>query len=56
MPDPEPDFEAILKALAGAGVEFIVVGGVCAVLHGAPSSRSVSETREARCQLTTRLS
>jgi len=38
MPDPEPDFEAILKALGGAGVEFIVVGGVCAVLHGAPVS------------------
>ena len=38
MPDPEPDFEAILKALAGAKVGFIVVGGVCAVLHGAPIS------------------
>ena len=38
MPDPEPDFEAILKALSDADVEFIVVGGVCAVLHGAPVS------------------
>ncbi len=32
----EPNFEAILKALAGAKVEFIVVGGVCAVLQGVP--------------------
>lgn len=38
MRDPEPDFEAILTALAEAEVEFIVVGGVCAVLHGAPIS------------------
>ena len=38
MLDPEPDFEAILKALSDADVEFIVVGGVCAVLHGAPVS------------------
>jgi len=38
MPDPEPDFEAILRALAEAGVDFIVVGGVCGVLHGAPIS------------------
>jgi hypothetical protein len=38
MPDPEPDFEALLKALVEAEVEFIVVGGVCAVLHGAPVS------------------
>lgn len=38
MPETEPDFEAILEALADAGVEFIVVGGVCAVLHGAPVS------------------
>ena len=38
MPDPRPDFEAILKALTVAEVDFIVVGGVCAVLHGAPIS------------------
>ena len=38
MPDPEPDFEAILNALAAEAVDFIVVGGVCAVLHGAPVS------------------
>ncbi len=31
-----PDFERLLTALAKHGVEFIVVGGVCAVLHGAP--------------------
>ena len=34
--EPELDIEAILRALAGHGVDFIVVGGVCAVLHGAP--------------------
>jgi predicted nucleotidyltransferase len=28
------DFEAALRALAGAGVEFIVVGGVAATAHG----------------------
>jgi len=38
MPDPVPDFESILKALSDEGAEFIVVGGVCAVLHGAPVS------------------
>jgi predicted nucleotidyltransferase len=38
MPDPVPDFESILMALDSEGVEFIVVGGVCAVLHGAPVS------------------
>jgi len=38
MPDPTFDFKAILDALSEAGVEFIVVGGVCAVLHGAPVS------------------
>ncbi len=30
------DLEALLQALASAEVEFIVVGGVAAVLHGAP--------------------
>jgi predicted nucleotidyltransferase len=33
---PDPDFHAILRILADQKVEFIVVGGVCAVLHGAP--------------------
>lgn len=36
MPPPASDFEAILRALADAEVDFIVVGGVAAVLHGAP--------------------
>lgn len=38
MPDhPEhADLESLLDALADAGVEFIVVGGAAAVLHGAP--------------------
>ncbi|MCP4447454.1 MAG: hypothetical protein GY811_19250 [Myxococcales bacterium] len=30
------DLEALLESLAGAGLEFVVVGGVAAVLHGAP--------------------
>jgi hypothetical protein len=38
MPDSNPDFETVLKVLTGAEVDFIVVGGVCAVLHGAPIS------------------
>ena len=30
------DLEALLAALSAAGVEFIVVGGAAAVIHGAP--------------------
>jgi len=33
---PKPDFFAILEALAAHKVDFIVVGGVAAVLQGAP--------------------
>jgi hypothetical protein len=33
---PKPDFLALLQILAEHGVDFIVVGGVAAVLHGAP--------------------
>jgi hypothetical protein len=33
---PAADFESILRALSLRHVDFIVVGGVCAVLHGAP--------------------
>ncbi|MDD5542298.1 MAG: hypothetical protein PHX83_03920 [Acidobacteriia bacterium] len=36
MTKPKPDFLEILKTLARHHVDFIVVGGVCAVLHGAP--------------------
>ncbi|MFQ5965724.1 MAG: hypothetical protein ACE5KZ_15735 [Candidatus Scalinduaceae bacterium] len=36
MQNPIPDFLEILKTLADNKVDFIVVGGVCAVLHGAP--------------------
>lgn len=32
------DFSALLDSLAEAGVEHIVVGGVAAVIHGAPMS------------------
>ena len=34
MPAPTPDYLALIRALHHHGVEFIVVGGVCAVLHG----------------------
>ena len=34
MPDPTPDFLTILQVLTDHEVDFIVVGGVCAVLHG----------------------
>lgn len=36
MPKPIPDFQEILKILVSNEVDFIVVGGVCAVIHGAP--------------------
>jgi hypothetical protein len=36
MPKPIPDFLEILKILSKHNVDFIVVGGVCAVIHGAP--------------------
>ena len=36
MTKPIPDFLEILKVLSEHKVDFIVVGGVCAVLHGAP--------------------
>jgi len=35
MTDPSPDFEALFRILAQHRVDFIVVGGVCGVLHGA---------------------
>jgi len=38
MGSPKPDFWAILQTLSRHEVDFIVVGGVCAVLHGAPVS------------------
>jgi hypothetical protein len=36
MPKPISDFLEILKILSKHNVDFIVVGGVCAVIHGAP--------------------
>ena len=36
MPDTSPDFLATLRVLSEHQVDFIVIGGVCAVLHGAP--------------------
>jgi len=39
VPHPkEADLEALLQALVDAGVEFVVVGGAAAVLHGAPTT------------------
>jgi hypothetical protein len=32
----QADLDALIQELLGAGVEFIVVGGAAAVLHGAP--------------------
>ncbi len=36
MSPPRPDFYRILTTMEDNDVDFIVVGGVCAVLHGAP--------------------
>ncbi len=36
MPEDASDFEKILQTLANRQVDFIVVGGICAVLNGAP--------------------
>jgi len=38
MANRSPDFFKILQTLAEHKVDFIVVGGICAVLHGAPVS------------------
>jgi hypothetical protein len=38
MANRSPDFFKILQTLAEHEVDFIIVGGVCAVLHGAPVS------------------
>jgi hypothetical protein len=34
----QADLQGLLRALLGGGVEFIVVGGVAAVFHGAPTT------------------
>ena len=38
MPDASPELDApgILRALTARGVEFVVIGGIAAVLHGSP--------------------
>lgn len=39
MDRPRPaDLDALIEALVGAGVEFVVIGGAAAVLHGAPTT------------------
>ena len=42
MPDPAPDFLAILEELTAQVVDFIVIGGVGAALQGAPVTTSIS--------------
>lgn len=36
MTSPTPDYYSILETLSKYKVDFIIVGGVCGVLHGAP--------------------
>ena len=36
VPTPTSDFEAVFGALQQAGVRYLVVGGVAAVMHGYP--------------------
>ena len=38
MANRAPDFIKILHTLCENEVDFIIVGGICAVLHGAPVS------------------
>ncbi len=38
MHDAEIDFAALLEIFSEEAVDFLVIGGVCAVLHGAPIS------------------
>ena len=38
MSQTQADQESLIDALVAGGVEFIVVGGIAAVLHGAPIS------------------
>ena len=35
MPDAETDFGSVVRLLAEAGIEFIVIGGLAAIAHGA---------------------
>jgi hypothetical protein len=37
-PIASADLVALIESLTSAGVEFIVIGGAAAVLHGAPTS------------------
>lgn len=51
MGKPSPDFLAILRILCNHAVDFIIVGGVAGVLHGAPISTfdlDVVHSREPR--------
>ncbi len=53
MPKVEPDFLEILEILVGNQVDFIVCGGIAAILHGAPIMTAdldaVYETSDANC-------
>ena len=48
MESSKPDFIYILTTLSDNNVDFIVVGGVCAVLHGAPISTFVIDIVHSR--------
>ena len=36
LPDSEPDRLGIVRALNARGVDYVIIGGVAAVLHGVP--------------------
>jgi len=58
-PPPSVDLEGLLRALKAADVRFVVVGGVAAVLHGAPTTTQdldiVPEQSEANTERLLRL-
>jgi len=51
MEQPKPDFLYILRTLSKYEVEYIIVGGVCAVLHGTPISTFVGVRSGHRLQI-----
>src|SRR5260370_13272105 len=50
MSEPAPKFAALLKKLEDNHVDYIIVGGVCAVLHGAPINTMDIDIVHARTQ------
>ena len=47
---PTPYFFSIFEVLSGYKVDFIIVGGVCGVLRGAPVTAFVLDIRHSRTQ------